>query len=56
MTPLERLRRYVAMRDARPMTGIGDTIHAIHTGSEWEAELSLDDLRAVLAMVPEVAP
>lgn len=49
---LARVRRYVAMRDAQSLGRTDDQVHGIHVGTEWEAELSLSDLRAVLAMVP----
>lgn len=48
----DRIRHYVAMRDEKPMLGIDDCIHAIHTGSKWEAELFLSDLRTVLESLP----
>jgi hypothetical protein len=40
-----RVMHYLAMRKAVPMTQMGDPIHAIHTGSEYEAELLLSDLQ-----------
>jgi hypothetical protein len=46
---IERVARYVAMRDAKPLRHADDIIHAIHTGSEWEAELTLSDLREITA-------
>jgi hypothetical protein len=45
---LTRVRRYLEMRDARPLTGIGDCVHVIHGGTEWEGELRLSDLRLVV--------
>ena len=44
-----RVRRYVEMRAAKPLRGVGECIHRVHTGTEWEAELLLSDLRALLA-------
>jgi hypothetical protein len=44
-----RVRRYVEMRAAKPLRGVGECIHGVHTGTEWEAELLLSDLRALLA-------
>jgi hypothetical protein len=38
---LEPFARYAEMREAKPLRGLDDVIHAIHTGSEWEAELRL---------------
>lgn len=46
---VERVRHYVAMRDAMPFRQLGDDIHGIHTGSAYEAALMLSDLRALLA-------
>lgn len=53
-TSLDAIRHYVAMRDARPMNGLDDAIHCIHTGTEFAAELRLSDLRALL--VPAQQP
>ncbi len=45
---VEGVRRYLAARDAKPMHGTDpDVIHTIHTGTEWEAELRVSDLRAL---------
>lgn len=44
---LERIQRYVAMRDAKPIKMLDDEIHSVHVGSEWEAVLNVADLRAV---------
>lgn len=45
---VEGVRRYLASRDAKPMRGIDpEVIHAIHIGTEWEAELRMSDLRAL---------
>ena len=45
---VEGVRRYLAARDAKPIRGMDpDVIHAIHTGTEWEAELRMSDLRAL---------
>lgn len=48
---LAAVRRYVEMRDAQPLKGLDETIHAIHTGTDFAAELRLPDLRAVLALI-----
>lgn len=44
---LRRIQHYVAMRRAKPFLGLGDNVHNIHTGTEWEAELLFSDLCAV---------
>jgi hypothetical protein len=47
------LRRYVECRAKLPIRGMDDVIHAIHTGTEYEAELRLSDLRAVISVRPD---
>jgi hypothetical protein len=49
--PLARVAHYVAMRDAAPLRQVGDSVHGIHTGTQWEAELRLSDLRVVVAEI-----
>jgi len=45
---VEGVRRYLAARDAKPMRGMDpEVIHAIHAGTEWEADLRVSDLRAL---------
>lgn len=51
---LQRVQRYVEMRNAKPILGLGDTIHAIHIGTEWAAEITLSDLEQVLREVDNV--
>ena len=53
MTPLQRLRRYVEMRRNHPLRGLGESIHQIHSGTEWEAEVRLADLEAILPLCSE---
>lgn len=48
---LRPVQHYVAMRDAMPIRGLSDDIHSIHAGTQWEASLSLTDLRAVVAIL-----
>ena len=48
MTALERIRRYVAMRAEMPLRNMDDSIHGVHTGTQWEAELRLSDVAALL--------
>lgn len=48
---MDRIRGYVASRADVPMNGLGDTIHAVHTGTEHVAELRLSDVTALLAKV-----
>lgn len=46
----EGLRRFVAMIEAKPLRGSDpDVIYAIHTGTEYAAEIRLSDLKALTA-------
>ena len=45
------IRRYVEMRQAQPLKGLGDSVHSIHSGTEYEAELRFSDLEAVVATI-----
>jgi hypothetical protein len=49
----EAVRHYLRMREQQPLQGLGDTIHAIHTGTEYAAELRLSDLRAAIEGVAQ---
>jgi len=51
---LERVRRYVAMRQAQPLHAIGDCVHAIQGGTEFEAELTYSDLVLVVGMAEAI--
>lgn len=51
MSACDRIAHYIAMRDAMPLRQARDCIHGIHTGTQWEAELCLSDLRALPAEV-----
>ena len=50
---LEPFAAYMDARDAKPFNGLGDTIHAIHTGTEWAAELTLAHCQAARAALAE---
>lgn len=42
----ERLKpfaHYAEMRAKQPLVGLGDSIHVIHRGSEYEAEITVQD-------------
>lgn len=43
-----RIRAYVASRKNKPILGLDDVIHAVHTGSEHEGELRLSDIDDLL--------
>ena len=49
-----RLQRYVDMRKEKPLRGLTESIHGIHFGTEWEAEVRLADIREVLNRVKEL--
>ena len=55
---LERIRRYVEVRDKlMPLRGLDSIIHGIHGGTEYEAQITLDDLRAIVnGSEPESIP
>ena len=38
------IAHYLEMRRQKPMDQLGDTIHAVNIGSQWEAELMLSDM------------
>lgn len=40
--------RYVEMRRARPLKGLGDTLHTIHVGTEWEASINVSDIELLM--------
>ncbi len=45
---------YSEMRAAKPLLGLGDSVHVIHPGSEWEANIKLSDCynaRTVLSKI-----
>lgn len=46
---MEAVRRYVEMRRKMPLSGLGDSVHHIHASTEFEAELRLSDLEAIIA-------
>jgi hypothetical protein len=43
---INRVKSYLAARDAKPFHALGDIIHGVNIGSEFEGELRLSDLRA----------
>ena len=45
MSGIENIKHYLAMRKAKPLGGMAEILHWIHTGEEWEAEITLADLR-----------
>jgi hypothetical protein len=49
----EPIKHYIAMREAKPLRQMDDSIHGIHIGTEWAAELKLSSLRALAAVLTE---
>ena len=45
---LQRVNRYLAMRIEKPTHIQDDRIHGVHFGTEWEGELRLSDVRALV--------
>lgn len=43
-TPADRIQRYLNMRNLKPLPQLGDIIHGIHFGTEYEAELTRGDV------------
>ena len=41
---IEAVADYVSKRTQQPLRGLDDTVHAIHTGTEYAAELRFSDL------------
>lgn len=52
MAAIKRVRRYVQMRDEKPLRQWDDSIHSIHMGTEWAADLRLSDLRELIDAKP----
>lgn len=40
----------------KPMRGMDDVIHAIHTGTEWEAEIKHTDMARAAQVLKEITP
>jgi hypothetical protein len=53
---VERIRRYVELRDANPLIGLSDVVHAIHGPPPDGAELLLSDLRELVRTAAPTAP
>lgn len=55
LSATHRVARYVEMTAAKPLRGADrDLLHCIHTGTEWEAELRLSDIAALMARAEEL--
>lgn len=46
---LKPIVRYVRARRKAPLYGLGDVVHAVNIGTDWEASLLLTDLEKVVA-------
>lgn len=42
---------YAKQRGKQPLLGLGGTIHRIHTGSEYEAAITLEDCKRALTVL-----
>lgn len=52
---LRPFAEYAERRLAKPIPNLGDSVHAIHTGTEWEAEIRFSDcIRAKRTLEPNV--
>jgi hypothetical protein len=47
---------YIDKFDAKPIWGLGDAIHTIHGGTEWEAEITREDCRRARIAWRKFAP
>lgn len=54
MTAHNRIQRYLDMREAKPMPQLGDGIHCVNPGTEFEGTLSLSDLRELSSQYREM--
>src|SRR5690606_31263701 len=52
--PINRIKQYLEMRKAMPMPQLGDCIHCVNTGTEWEGELRLSDMRRLMEHVEQL--
>jgi hypothetical protein len=56
---LRPFANYAEKRSAKPIKGLGNSVHHIHPGTVWEAEITLSDCevaRAILAKHQPLAP
>lgn len=57
ITELERALQpfatYAKKRDALPLTGMGDSVHKIHTGTKSAAEITMKHCRRALRLLTE---
>lgn len=51
---LQPFANFAKKFNAKPLGGIGDHLYGIHTGTEWEANLHLSDMNAVLAFIERI--
>lgn len=46
--------KYLEMRRRQPLTGLSDSIHTIHTGTPYEAEITIADLEATIQEISDL--
>ena len=51
---LEPFAQFIRQWNRQPMRGLDDIIYAIHTGSEYEAELKRSDCQRALDVVTKL--
>lgn len=51
---LKPISHYVSMRQKAPLRGLSDSVHAIHTGSAYEAEITMADLERIADLVKKI--
>lgn len=54
MNAQERIKHFLKMWDAKPLYGRADSIYGFHVGTEWEAELTITDLREAVTLNAEL--
>ena len=43
--------QYAKMRNAMPLKGLGNSVHAIHLGTEWGAEITMEHVNEALRVL-----
>lgn len=51
---LRAFANYAQKREAKPLRGLGDDLHRIHGGTEWEAAVTLTDCMQARALLAEL--
>lgn len=51
---LEPFARYAKARTEKPLLGLGDIIHGIHVGTEWEASIKFSDCYSAWGILSKI--